>query len=292
MKNKYAFSSSKKLVSKGMSLAALRNSGLTFAVAFTLLATGCSKDTPVMKKSQLEVFNKSASQIAQASGTFNLGTAGAFTILSEAGVTATAGSKVTGNVGVGPIASTAITGFGLVSDLSNRYSTSEIVEGNGRIYAPDYAAPTPSNIAKAVSDMEGAFESNSKPVRLAQDLTGQDLSGLTLSGGTYTFAAASMLSAGGTLTLDAQDNENAKFVFQIGSSLTLGEGTRITLINGAQAKNILWVVGSAATFGTDVKFKGTILAKTAVTLNTKDVIVGRVFAQTAVTMTGSTVKPE
>ena len=99
------------------------------------------------------------------------------------------------------------------------------------------------------------------------------LGGLTLAPGTYTSASGSFLLTGSDLTLDAQGNANAVWVFQMASSLTVGAAgapRNVILINGAQAANVFWQVGSAATIngaggGTMV---GTIIAKAGVTIST------------------------
>src|ERR1019366_7362379 len=75
-------------------------------------------------------------------------------------------------------------------------------------------------------------------------------------------------SLNGTLTLDAHGDPNAVFIFQIGSTLTTGSGASVVLINGAQAANVYFVVGSSATLGTTTQFQGKILALTSITLNT------------------------
>jgi hypothetical protein len=89
----------------------------------------------------------------------------------------------------------------------------------------------------------------------------------------------------GTVTLDAQGNANAVFIFQIGSTLTTIGGTQVVLANGAQAKNVFWQIGSAATLGTNSIFKGTVIALQSVTLQTGANLVGRAIAlNAAVTM--------
>ena len=80
-----------------------------------------------------------------------------------------------------------------------------------------------------------------------QDLTGTDLGGLTLQQGVYCFSTSAQLT--GTLTLDAQGNADAVFIFQIGSTLTTASGAAITMINGGQSCNVFWQVGSSATLG-------------------------------------------
>ena len=76
-----------------------------------------------------------------------------------------------------------------------------------------------------------------------------------------------MLSAG-NVTLDAQGNANAVFIFQIGSTLTTMGSTQVILAGGAQAKNIFWEVGSSATLGTNSIFEGTIISLQSITLDT------------------------
>ncbi len=74
----------------------------------------------------------------------------------------------------------------------------------------------------------------------------------------------------------AAANPNALFVFQAGSTLTTASASSVNLINGAQACNVFWQVGSSATLGTGSTFRGTILALTSITVTTGTTIVGRV----------------
>ena len=85
----------------------------------------------------------------------NLGTAGNYSILSEAGITTTAGTTIVGNIGTSPIASTAITGIGLILDPSGEFSTSALV--TGKVFAANYAAPTPTVLGTAIGDMGIAY---------------------------------------------------------------------------------------------------------------------------------------
>ncbi|HBD95052.1 MAG TPA: DUF3494 domain-containing protein, partial [Spirochaetia bacterium] len=96
----------------------------------------------------------SAGFISATQSVVNLGTAGDFVILSKAGVSTTGTTAITGNIGISPIDSTAITGFGLIMDSTNVFSTSSLV--TGKLYAANYAVPTPSNMGTAISDMETA----------------------------------------------------------------------------------------------------------------------------------------
>jgi hypothetical protein len=98
-----------------------------------------------------------------------------------------------------------------------------------------------------------------------------------------------MLS-GGNVTLDAQGNANAVFIFQIGTTLTTVTSTQVVLAGGAQAKNIFWQVGSSATLGTNSIFKGNILALTSITITTGVNLDGRALAQNgAVTLDSNTI---
>lgn len=109
-----------------------------------------------------------------------------------------------------------------------------------------------------------------------QNLTGQDLGGLTLTAGVRNFTSSAGLT--GTLTLDAGFDSHARFDFQIGSTLTTASNAVILLINGAQAGNVFWQVGSSATLGTGTSFSGSILANTSITLNTGATLSGRAIA--------------
>jgi type VI secretion system secreted protein VgrG len=122
-----------------------------------------------------------------------------------------------------------------------------------------------------------------------EDLTGDDLGGLTLTPGVYFFASSAQLT--GTLTLDAQNNPNALFLFQIGSTLTTASGSSVNVVNGTAGTGVYFDVGSSATLGTGTTFAGNILALSSITLNTNaQIICGRAIAKTgAVTLDTNTV---
>jgi hypothetical protein len=113
-----------------------------------------------------------------------------------------------------------------------------------------------------------------------------DMSGLTFAPGLYKTSSTVMLSAG-NVTLDAQGNANAVFIFQVGSTLTTLGSTQVILAGGAQAKNVFWQVGSSATLGTNSIFKGTIMALQAITLDTGATLTGRALARNAAVTTDS-----
>jgi hypothetical protein len=108
-------------------------------------------------------------------------------------------------------------------------------------------------------------------------LTGQDLGGMTLTPGVYCFASSAQLT--GTLTLDAQGDPNAVFIFQTGSTLTTASGSSVLLINNASSCGVFWQVGSSATLGTGTSLAGSIVALTSITLNTGASVAGRALAR-------------
>ncbi len=107
-----------------------------------------------------------------------------------------------------------------------------------------------------------------------------NLGGLTLYPGLYKSTGSLQISSG-NLTLDAQGNTNAVWIFQIASSFNMTSGRQVILSGGAKASNIFWQVGSGATFGTTTVMKGTILAYTNITFATGASLEGRALARTA-----------
>lgn len=155
---------------------------------------------------------------------------------------------------------------------------------NGRIYtAPppptvgcpqDGTAITQGIANQARLDAETAYN-DLTPANLPGGLDpGNDnLGSLTLAPGIWTAQSGSFLIQGGNLTLDGQGNQNAVWVFQMATTLGVGEAAvprSVILINGAQAKNVFWQVGSAATINPSGggTMKGTILAQSGVTFST------------------------
>lgn len=110
-----------------------------------------------------------------------------------------------------------------------------------------------------------------------------DLANQMLFPGVYKFDAAASVSAG-TVTLNANGNQNAQFIFNIGTTLTTAASITILLTNGARADNVIWNVGTGATLGASNVFKGNIFAGTTVVLGSLTSVVGRLFADTAVTL--------
>ena len=224
-------------------------------------------------------------QAAASQTPVNLGAAASFVILTKSGITNVPTSKITGNLGVSPIAATAITGFSLVADPTNTFSTSAQV--TGKIYAANYASPTPANLTTAIGNMQTAYTNAAgRPLPNFVNLYAGNLSGRTLVPGLYKWSTGVLLTTNVTLA----GASNAVWIFQIAGNLTLGSGAKVLLSGGANASNIFWQVGggAGAEIGTTAHVEGTILAKTAIHLRTGASLNGRALAQTAVTLDENT----
>ena len=233
----------------------------------------------------LMLFALIAFSVSAAQPAVDLGTAGNYVILAKSGISTTGTTLITGNIGVSPIDQTALTGFSETMDASNVFSTSDYVVG--KLYAADYAPPTPTIMTTAVSDMETAYTdaAGRTETSIITELGAGDLSGMTLAPGLYKWGTGVLINNGVTLSGSAND----VWIFQIAEDLTIGNGAIITLSNGAQAKNIFWQVGGQATLGTTSDVKGIILSQTAIAINTGAKLNGRALAQTAVTLDANAV---
>jgi hypothetical protein len=231
----------------------VKHRGSRFRLGFLLLSLGIGS---------LAVCGSGASA---AQAPVGLGTAASFAVLAGATVTNTGASNVSGDLGVSP--GSAVTGFppGVVS--------------GGVIHATDaVASGAQSDVVIAYNDAAG---------RSSSATVTADLGGQTLVSGVY---SGPTLGLTGTLTLDAQGDPNAVFVFQAASTLITAAASRVALVNGASACNVFWQIGSSATLATNSVFVGTILALTSVTATTGASITGRLLARNgAVTLDTNTI---
>jgi hypothetical protein len=194
----------------------------------------------------------------------NLGSLTHFELLAGSTITATQGTKtsIVSGGDMGLYGGSSITGFGT--------GPAELVPP-GMIYIGD------STALQAQSDLTAAI--NQISTLSPAVLVPADISGYILPPGLY--KNASSLAFTSNITLDAQGDSSAQFIFQIGSTLTTSGNTQILLLNGAQAKNVFWQVGSSATIGLNSDFEGTILAGASITLGHDAVVHGRALASTA-----------
>lgn len=200
--------------------------------------------------------------------TVPLGTSSTFVVLGGSTVTNTgATTTIVGNVGVSP--GSAITGLPLGQPTGG-----SIHAGNAT------AAAAQSDVTVTYNDLAGRARNAT--------MTGVDLGGRTFQAGVYFWSSSAQLT--GTVTLDAQNDPNAVFIFQIGSTLTTASNASVALVNGAVARNVFWQIGSSATLGTSTAFKGTIVALASITLNSGSTLSGRALARNgAVTLSANAV---
>ena len=220
----------------------------------------------------------------------DLGSAGNFAILAKSGITTTGTTSITGNIGVSPIAATAMTGFGLIMDPTNQFSRSSLVVG--KVYAANYASPTPATLTTAVGNMQTAYTSAAgQSIPDATELYAGNLGGRTLAPGLYKWSTGILIPSSTTLTLDAKGNAGAVWIFQVAGDFTMNAGSQILLKNGAKAENIYWQVGgpTSVTIGPGAHVEGTILAQKAITMKSGASLHGRALAQTAVTLIANTI---
>lgn len=213
----------------------------------------------------------------------DLGMAGDYVILAKTGISAVPNSAITGNIGVSPIDSTAITGFSLTMDASNQFSVSSQL--TGMAFASDYTAPTSSNLTTAISNMETAYTDAAGRAADYTELHSGDLSGKTLTAGVYKWGTAVLINSDVTLSGGPDD----VFIFQIGRGITQANGTNIILTGGVQAKNIFWQAAESVSIGTGAHFEGIVLSMTNITVGTNASVNGQLLAQTAVTLDQATV---
>ena len=191
-------------------------------------------------------------------GVVNLGTASPFVVLGGSTVTNTGPSVLNGDLGVSP--GTSLVGFGTPATV------------NGATHANDAVANG------AQSDLTTAYDvAAGQPVSPGNVLTGTDLGSRTLTPGAYRYATSAQLT--GALTLDAQGDPNAEFIFEIGSTLTTASASSVVLINGASPCNVYWQIGSSATIGSTTAFQGTVMALTDISLDSRATVVGRMMAR-------------
>ncbi|CAN5804344.1 hypothetical protein BH23ACT12_BH23ACT12_17140 [soil metagenome] len=197
--------------------------------------------------------------------TVDLGTAESFAVLAGAGVTNTGPTVVQGDLGSSP--NTSVSGF----------PPGEVVNGT---INPSYTAGAKFDLTTAYNDAAGRTPVTTIPT---------ELGGQVLTHGIYD-SAAGTFGITGTLTLDAEGDPNAVWIFKAASTLITGSGSNVDLINGASPCNIFWVVGSSATLGTNSTLRGTILALTSITMTTGATLEGRALARNgAVTLDTNTI---
>jgi type VI secretion system secreted protein VgrG len=223
---------------------------------------------------------------APGSAASDLGSAQSFAVLGSSTVTNTGSTTIYGDVGLYP--GPSISGFAIppANTVVEGPGSTGLINGPGLVTGTIYISHAVAQQAQI--DAFTAYNTL-KALPFTSNLTGQDLGTVgTLTPGVYFFSSSAALT--GTLTLDFQNIPNAKFIFQIGSTLTTASSSSVNVINGNSSDGVYWQVGSSATLGGGVgvgtMFAGNIIALDSITLVTDaDILCGRVIALTgAVTL--------
>ncbi len=217
----------------------------------------------------------------------DLAGAGSYVLLAKTGLTNVTGSSITGgNLGLSPAAATFITGFAMTADSTNVFSTSASLVSPGKIYASDYAAPTPTNLTAAILSMQTAYTDaagRTNPDFL--NLGSGNIGGQTLVPGLYKWGTGVTIPTDVTIAGGPTD----VWIFQISNDLDLSAAKNVLLSGGAQAKNIYWQVAGSVTLHATSHFEGIILSKTGITLQTTATLHGRALAQSLIALDNNAV---
>ena len=235
---------------------------LMASLLLVVFIASCGNDDNITGPPSIPIQNDAQAAVS-------LGSAANFAVLAGATVTNTGATTINGDLGVS--SGTAVTGF-----------PPGIVNGTQYTGVGSAAVQAQSDLTPAYNDAAG---------RTSVDMVtlSGNLGGLTLTPGLYKSTSSLSISSG-DLTFDAKGDANAIFILQMASTLTTTSGRKVILSGGAQAGNIFWQVGSSATLGSTSVFKGSILAKQSITLNTGAALEGRALARTgAVTLAGNTI---
>ena len=227
----------------------------------------------------------------------SLGTTAGFAILSKTGITDSGShsSVITGNIGASPITAAAIgvfcseiTGTGKIYGVDAAY----VGSGTTTCFAGNPPKANKTLVDDAEFDMELAYNDAAGRTVPAPTIAlgAGDISNLTLAPGIYKWTTGVNIDTRGvTLAGTVASGANDVWIFQIAGNLTVANTAVVTLSNGALPKNVFWQVAGQATLGTTSAFKGTILSKTQIVVQTGATMLGSALAQTQVTLDASTV---
>jgi len=233
----------------------------------------------------------SAASTAYGLDRIDLGTADNYAILTKTGVTTTGVTSVVGNMGTSPIGETALTGFALIRDTTNTYSTSGLV--TGEVTSATHTTPTPSVLTTAIGDMENAYitaagihrDGDGNPISPILNRHSGGLTDKTLEPGLYKWT--NTVDFSNYLTFDGTADDI--WILQIAEGLTVSSGAQVILTGGAKAENIFWQVTQSVAVGSDSILDGVFLVKRDMAFQSGSTLNGAALAQTAVTLISTTV---
>ena len=252
---------------------------LSLNTAYTATVTTAARDAGGTAMASPVAWTFTTNAVAlTAQAPVQLGTAGAFAILSQSGITDVYASAITGDVGTSPI-----TGAALLLTCG---------EVTGKIYVVDAAGPLPcavndaTTLTTAVGDMGTAYlDAAGRTLPDFNELGAGEIGGLTLAPGLYKWGTNVLISTDVTLA----GGPNDVWIFQVAGTLTQASAMRVNLTGGALTKNVFWQVAGSVAIGTTAHFEGVVLGKTLIAVQTGASVNGRLFAQTATTLQMNTV---
>lgn len=269
------------------------------ALLLTAMVAGCGGNSPILGAGAGVSSGPTGVTAANL-----LGTAAPYGIAATAGVQNTGATTINGDVVLDPSSGASCNGVAVNSGTPGTFGlcagTPPTLAGSSQVYSAYY---DPSSAVSGVkADMNSGFLSLTPPAGppAAGSLGGATNipAGTTLGGPTGSalvvgtnlfhpgvYQSNTSILVTNDLTLDAQGNPNAVFVFQSASTVGTADGsappvphTRILLVNGAKASNVWWVAASSATLGTYSEFQGNILAAASITMKTGATSCGRLLA--------------
>jgi Ice-binding-like/Bacterial Ig-like domain len=228
----------------------------------------------------------------------NLRSAASFGLASRAGLTSTGVTMVNGDVALysNPACTDATGGPGGAGQgcAVKTYASSTGMTVKGSIFFFGDAFDNGGTANSVTNDLQIAWNEGKAKQDTNGNVVDNELNGKILSPGVYHNGALG-LAVGGLATLDAKNDANAVFIFKVDSSFTdsgiLSNPSRIVLTNGAQARNVWFVIGEALTIGSGTTWNGNILVGGTATINDGSTVTGRVLAGAsgagALTLTGA-----
>jgi hypothetical protein len=236
-------------------------SNLAPNVLYTATITTGARDLAGNPLAANKVWTFTTGATTTGQGQVKLASAANFAILAGSAVSNTGPTIINGDLGVSP--GSATNGF-----------------PPGKVNGVQHLDPDPV-VRQAKLDLTIAFLDASNRSTNVIIVPSGELGGSTLAPGLYKSGISSFAITSVDLTLDAGGDANAVWIFQMSSTLTVGNARKVILAGGAQPSNIFWAVGSSATIGTTAAFKGNILAQASITLQTGARLDGRALTQTA-----------
>jgi methionine-rich copper-binding protein CopC len=248
---------------------------LDAGMTYTATITSGAKDLQGNALQTNTVWSFTTSNNTSTLAVVDLGSAANYVILAKTAINNNPTSAITGDLGLSPAATSYIRGFALTD--ATGYATSSQVTGN--VYAADMASPTSSNLTTAVENMITAYnDAAGRPSPDFVELGTGNIGGKTLTPGLYKWTTTVTLPTDVVISGGAND----VWIFQMSGDLTMSSAVNVTLIGGAQAKNIFWQVAGKVTLGTTAHMEGVILSMTGITFESGASLKGRAMAQTAV----------